>query len=118
MSPISDNASELPRDNRPAAGVRIDVIFSKKGEMKFISHLDLMRLFQRALRRAGLPVRMTQGFNPHLKFSITKALKLGIESDREEAVFYLTEPLEGGEFIRRINSALPEGVAVTEATQG
>lgn len=48
--------------------------------MKYISHLDLMRLFTRAMRRADLPLKMTEGFNPHPKFSIQRALKLGLRA--------------------------------------
>ena len=88
--------------------------------MRFVSHLDLIRLFQRALRRAGLPVVITKGFSPRLKVSITRALKLGLESDHEEAVIYLDEPVETGKFINSINGQLPEGVRVTsvEASVG
>ena len=56
--------------------------------MRFISHLDLMRLFQRALRRVGLSVEITKGFSPHLKISIVRALKLGLESDNEECAHH------------------------------
>ena len=81
--------------------------------MRFISHLDLVRLFQRTLRRALLPVTITKGFSPHLKVSITRALKLGLESKNEEAVIYLDEPVEADEFIKKINEQLPEGIKVT-----
>jgi len=96
-------------------GQKIGVIFSKKGDMKFISHLDLMRLFQRALRRETLPITMTKGFNPHPKFSITKALKLGVESENEEATFYLDSLIEPEEFRQRLNKQLPEGIAIKDA---
>ena len=81
--------------------------------MRFVSHLDLMRIFQRALRRAGLPVTATQGFSPRLKVSITRALKLGLESLREEAVICVDYPVEAEKFIRDLNEKLPEGVKVT-----
>ena len=83
--------------------------------MRFVSHLDLVRLFQRALRRAALPVTITKGFSPHLKVSITRALKLGIESEREEAVICLEEPIEAEKFMNRINEQLPEGLKITGA---
>ena len=83
--------------------------------MRFISHLDLVRLFQRALRRAGIPVTITRGFSPRLKVSITRALKLGVESDREEAVICTDEPVDIENFIGSINKQLPEGVKVTGA---
>ena len=83
--------------------------------MRFISHLDLVRLFQRALRRAGLPVTVTKGFSPRLKVSITKALKLGVESGHEEAVIYTDESVDTKNFIESINKQLPEGIKVTGA---
>ena len=85
--------------------------------MRFVSHLDLVRLFQRALRRTGLPVTITKGFSPRLKVSITKALKLGVESDREEAVVCTDEPIDKDGFRKSINEQLPEGVKVTGAEE-
>lgn len=93
------------------------VIFSKKGDMRFISHLDLMRLFQRASRRAGLPVTVTKGFSPHLKIGMARALKLGVESDGEEAVFHMAGPVEGQNFITAINEKLPDGIKVLTAEE-
>ena len=67
--------------------VSIDIIFSKQGQLRFISHLDLLRLFSRACRRARLPVVLSKGYSPKLKIKIKRALKLGIESRNEEAEF-------------------------------
>jgi len=94
---------------------KLKTIFKKTGQMRFVSHLDMMRLFQRASRRAGLPIAITQGFSPHLKLSITTALKLGIESSNEDAIFYLTEDLAPEDFMRRINAKLPEGTSILKA---
>ncbi len=96
---------------------KIKTQFSKTGDMRFISHLDLIRLFQRASRRADLPVTITKGYSPHLKISITKALKLGVESSAEEAVFYMDENIEGPEFMKKINEKLPQGVNVLKAEE-
>ena len=85
--------------------------------MRFISHLDLIRLFQRSLRRAGIPVTITKGFSPRLKVSITKALKLGVESSHEEAVICTDEPMNVNDFTESINKQLPEGVKVTGAEE-
>jgi radical SAM-linked protein len=82
--------------------------------MKFISHLDLMRLFMRALRRADFPLRMTEGFSPHPKLSIKRALKLGIESDNEEATIVLKEPFNPQEFKDRLQKQLPQGIMVKQ----
>ena len=80
--------------------------------MRFISHLDLMRLFSRAARRAELPLFISKGFSPHPKISIKRALKLGIESDNEEAEIILTKSVPLDEFCRRMNEQLPEGICV------
>jgi radical SAM-linked protein len=90
----------------------LKAIFSKRGEMRFISHLDLMRLFQRALRRAGLPAEITRGFNPHLKVSIPKALKLGVEGQNEEAIIHMEKAVEPEFFMESMNANLPEGIRV------
>jgi len=86
--------------------------FAKKGVMRFISHLDLMRLFTRALRRAEFPLKMTEGFSPHPKFSIKRALKLGLESDNEEAVVILKEKINPEEFKQRLQQQLPVGIEI------
>lgn len=95
--------------------MRMEIKFSKKGEMKYISHLDLMRLFQRALRRGRLPVSVTKGYNPHFKISIKNALKLGVESDKETAYFSLENNIEPSELIDGVNKELPAGVRVLSA---
>jgi len=94
--------------------LRINFTFAKKGTMKFISHLDLMRLFMRAVRRAGLPIKMTEGFSPHPKISLKRALKLGVESDNEEATFVLREPIALEDFKQKLQKELPEGIYIRE----
>ena len=85
--------------------------------MRFVSHLDLVRLFQRASRRAGVPVTITKGFSPRLKISITRALKLGLESVSEEVIFGLDKDVVPEEFILRMNDKLPEGVKFLRAEE-
>lgn len=80
--------------------------------MKYISHLDLMRLFNRALRRADLKLKMTEGFNPHPKLSIKRALKLGLESESEEATIVLNEVVAPEDFLGRLQKQLPEGIEI------
>ncbi len=89
------------------------VIFSKNGWMRYISHLDLLRLFNRALRRTGLKFYLTKGFRPRPVVRINKALKLGIESDKEEMEFVLDENVNPLAVKERLNSQLPEGVRIT-----
>lgn len=94
---------------------KVNFIFSKTGPMKYISHLDLMRLFTRAMRRADLPLKMTEGFSPHPKFSIKRALKLGLEAEAEEASVILKEPIRPEEFKEKLQGQLPEGIKVKDA---
>lgn len=92
----------------------LSVKFAKTGLMKYISHLDLMRLFGRALRRTDFAFVSTCGFNKHPKISIRQALKLGLESDKEEVVFSLTAPVSEGEFKEKLQRQLPEGIRIIE----
>ena len=91
---------------------KVTFSFSKNGQMKYISHLDLMRLFMRSFRRAEFPLKMTEGFNPHPKFSIKRALKLGLESDSEEAHVFLKEHISPQDFRERLQRQLPEGIEI------
>jgi len=94
---------------------RINFIFSKKGAMKYISHLDLMRLFMRAMRRAELPLKLSEGFSPHPKLSIKRALKLGVESEEEEGSVVLRELISNQEFQERLQEQLPQGIEIKDA---
>ena len=94
---------------------RILFRFSKEGEAKFLSHRDLMRLFERALRRAGLPVRMSQGFNPHPRLSILSALALGVEAANEAVEIGFEPPVAPAEAMGRLGEQLPEGVRLRSA---
>ena len=94
---------------------KINFSFSKKGPMRFISHLDLLRLLMRSLRRAGLPLKMSEGFSPHPKLSFKRALKLGLESDNEEAAVALKELINYEEFRKRLQAQLPEGIEIKYA---
>ena len=91
---------------------KVNFVFAKKGQMRYISHLDLMRLFTRAFRRADLPIKMTEGFSPHPKFSIKRALKLGVESENEEASIVLKEEVGPEDFKMRLQKQLPEGIEI------
>ena len=95
--------------------MKIGSTFQKTGDMRFISHLDLMRLFQRALRRADLPVTITQGFSPHLKISINRALKLGTESLNEALTVHMSKSVQPALFIELLNKNLPKGVRIAKA---
>lgn len=88
-------------------------LFEKTGNAVYISHLDLMRLFQRAFKRAGLPLTHTQGFNPRPSVSIALPLSLGVESRCELLDFELEgDKLSNEEILSRLNAVLVSGVKV------
>ena len=91
------------------------LLFEKTGNAVWISHLDLMRLFQRAFKRAGLPLTHTQGYSPKPSVSIAMPLSVGIESHCELLDFDLEgEIVSGEEIMTRLNQALVEGVKVLQ----
>ncbi|MCT4507421.1 MAG: TIGR03936 family radical SAM-associated protein [Tepidibacter sp.] len=87
----------------------------KEKDMVYISHLDLQRLLQRTLRRAGIKVAYSQGFNPHPKISFGQALSLGVTSYGEYIDVELEDVIEAEEFLTRVNSVLPEGIKIQKA---
>jgi radical SAM-linked protein len=92
--------------------VNYRAVFEKTGSAKYISHLDLNRCMQRAIRRAGLPAWYTEGFHPHMYLMFALALSLGAESLCETMDFRLTQELPAQEVLERLNAALPEGLKV------
>lgn len=88
------------------------LLFSKTGRAKYISHLDLMRTFQRAFQRADLTIKHTEGFNPHPFISILLPLSLGFSSQCEVLEFQLLDSISPEEVPARLNAVLPEGIAV------
>jgi len=91
------------------------LLFEKTGNALWISHLDLMRLFQRAFKRAGLPLKHTQGFNPRPSVSIALPLSVGVASHCELLDFELDGDMPDFSVIRQqLNKALVEGVHVLD----
>lgn len=95
------------------------LLFEKTGNAVWISHLDLMRLFQRAFKRAGLPLKHTQGFNPRPSVSIALPLSVGVESVCELLDFEIEGELPSMDDIcLRLNRSLVEGVRVLSVSHG
>lgn len=93
----------------------IRLIFSKTGRARFISHLDLMAVFQRAFYRAELPLRYSQGFNPHAYISISLPLSVGQSGLCERLDVGVESTVDLDALPNRLNSLLPEGVSVLSA---
>ena len=92
------------------------ILFEKTGNAVYISHLDLMRLFQRAFKRGGLNLKHTQGFSPRAMVSIALPLSVGVESRCEILDYELVgqEELTCEEIRERLNRTMPAGVRVLE----
>lgn len=88
------------------------LLFSKTGRAKYISHLDLMRTFQRAFQRADLTIKHTEGFNPHPFISILLPLSTGYSSQCEILEFRLLDDAAPETVPERLNRVLPEGIHV------
>lgn len=88
------------------------LLFTKTGRARYISHLDLMRTFQRAFARANIPIKHTEGFNPHPFVSIALPLSVGYSSQCEILEFGLLEGTSYEEVPKRLTAAMPEGIVV------
>ena len=94
--------------------MKLRLRFKKEGLARFISHLDLMRTFERAFRRAELPIAFSQGFNPRPKMTFASALSVGISSSSEYLDVEFSEDVSASDVALKLNPALPEGIKVTD----
>lgn len=86
--------------------------FRKNGVMKFIGHLDIMRYFQKAIRRAEIPVAYSGGFSPHMIMSFANPLGVGVTSDGEYFDVELRDTISSAEAVKRLNEQMVEGMEV------
>jgi radical SAM-linked protein len=98
---------------RGDSGFPTRIAFTKHGKVRFISHRDVARAFERAFRIEALPLAFTQGFSPRPKVSFGLALSVGHESDAEYLDVELAEPVPLGPLGPALTAALPEGIAVS-----
>lgn len=91
--------------------------FIKRGNMIYISHLDLMRFFQRTFRRAGIMLKHTEGFNPQPKMSFATALALGTSSDGEYMDVELDSDISSEELLEKLNENLSEDIKILKAKE-
>lgn len=90
----------------------VRLVYEKCGRAKYISHLDLMRAMQRAIKRAKLPVWYTQGFNPHIYIMFPLTLSLGFESRVEVMDIALLEEMDFEEVRAKLNEQMPDGMRI------
>jgi len=88
------------------------VLYSKLGYVQYIGHLEFAKIIRRAIRKSGIKVRYTEGFNPNIKLSFDNPLPVGMESEEEFFVFFADKSLKRDQIKARLNLALPEGIVI------
>lgn len=101
----------------PVTTQHLLVRYAKRGKMRFASHLDVARAFERGVRRAGLPIAYSAGFTPHPKISYAGGAPTGVASEAEYLSLTLTSRTEAGAVRERLNAALPDGIDVIAVTE-
>lgn len=97
--------------------MKVRVKYEKTGVMKFIGHLDMMRYFQKAIRRAGIDVAFSEGFSPHMIMSFAYPLGVGMTSSAEYFDMELRSVMSSEEMVRRFNDTMVDGVKVLSVKQ-
>jgi len=96
--------------------IKIRLQFSKTDTLRFIGHLDFLRVFQQTIRRAALPVAYSQGFNPHILLSFALPLPLGMESINDYADLTLEKEMPLDEIAAKMNMNAPVGLKISKAS--
>jgi radical SAM-linked protein len=93
------------------------LIFEKSESVRWLGHLDILRTFERAIRRAGLPVAFSTGFNPRERIAFASALSTGVTAGAEPAVLELTDPVDPANLLTGLNDTLPPGIRISECQE-
>lgn len=97
--------------------MRVIARFSKDGDLRFISHLDMVHAIERAMRRADIPVVYSEGFSPHMKIAFSAPTPLGISTSAEYMDVHIDGEFSPFSFMERLNEMLPTKMRVLEAVQ-
>lgn len=97
--------------------MKVRIKFKKYGVLRFIGHLDVMRHFQKMMRRAEIPIAFTGGYSPHMIMSFASPLGIGLTSDGEYADIELSAPIQSEEAIRRLNAVAADGIEIVSFRQ-
>ena len=107
----------LQNGGEPVTTQHLLVRYAKRGKMRFASHLDVARAFERSVRRADLPIAYSTGFTPHPKISYAGGAPTGVASEAEYLSLTLTSRTEADDVRERLNAALPDGIDVIAVTE-
>lgn len=99
------------------AASRIRLRFSKTGVMRYLSHLELITVFTRAVTRGGVPILFSLGFHPHPRFSFGTATSVGVESQAEYMDMFVVAGITAHEVLKRLNTVLPDGLRILESEE-
>jgi len=115
---LTQKSDPQPRITIPDAGqqpARVRLRFAKNGTMRYLSHLELITVFTRAVSRGGVPILFSQGFHPHPRFSFGTATSVGVESRAEYMDMFIAAGTTAADVQERLNSVLPEGLNILES---
>lgn len=96
---------------------RLRITFVRADAVKYITHLDMMRFWERAFRRARLPVAQSQGFHPHSRFALAAPMAVGVTGEAELMDVFLDEPVSPQDFVERLAGQMVPGFAVLNAQE-
>ncbi len=96
---------------------RVRVTFAKEGPLRWVAHLDLMRTWERAIRRAVLPLSYSQGFSPHAKIALAAPLPVGVEGTHELIDIWFDDELPLDAVAKQLTAAMPPGLSVSAVEQ-
>jgi radical SAM-linked protein len=105
------------RVSRETVSARMRLRFGKTGPMRYLSHLELLTVFTRAVSKAAVPILFSQGFHPHPRFSFATATSVGVESVAEYMDMFVEDGIQPSEVMRRLNAVLPRGLEILDAEQ-
>ncbi len=117
---LSEKTVMPPRPARPETEeqtARMRLRFAKNGDMRYLSHLELITVFTRAVSRGGVPILFSQGFHPHPRFSFGTATSVGVDSQAEYMDMFVAAGITAEEVQKRLNAVLPEGLRILESTE-
>jgi radical SAM family uncharacterized protein/radical SAM-linked protein len=101
-------------NNRPSAYLRLKASYSKLGQARYFGHIELMKIFSRAIRRAKISVKFSEGFHPKPKLSFVEALPIGVESQEEWLYIFVSEDEQPESIKTRLNRHLPKGLRILD----
>ena len=111
FDPVSGQAAPV---RSPATYRKVHLRYGKTGSAKYFGHLELKNLIIRAIKRAGIQLKFSEGFHPQPKLSFQDALPIGLESEAEDLVLQVTTGIDCGSIVERLNEQLPAGVEVLD----